>query len=169
MKKVFAKALAFAMAVLCLTASASASTAGAQAATVRTGGEVLWNNNGDEVSAVDLAVTDVATAEGVTGVVLPEGPQARKVVSLSPGHSAKFDRTYYEKGTVIDIFANWDEPSVDLKLGVYSVDIDDDISATISGGEGAVQVTINKSGYFYIYAENIFSSKTTRATISYAY
>ena len=47
MKKVFAKALAFAMAVLCLTASASASTAGAQAATVRTGGEVLWNNNGE--------------------------------------------------------------------------------------------------------------------------
>ena len=41
MKKVFAKALAFAMAVLCLTASASASTAGAQAATVRTGGTTM--------------------------------------------------------------------------------------------------------------------------------
>ena len=56
MKKVFAKALAFAMAVCCLTASASASTAGAQAATVRTGGEVLWSNNGDEVCGPGLPV-----------------------------------------------------------------------------------------------------------------
>lgn len=167
MKRVLARVLVCAMAVSCMMISANA--ADVQAATVYPGGGALWSSNGNEVSAVDLAVTDVATAEGVTGVVLPESPQARKVVSLSPGHASKFDKTYYEKGTVIDIFADWDEPSVDLKLGVYSVDADDDISATISGGEGAVQVTINKSGYFYIYAENMSSSKSTKVTISYAY
>lgn len=114
----------------------------------------------DDSNLSEYAVT------ALSDVVLPT---ARKNISLSSGTNYKYDRIYYEAGTVIDIYANWTPSTVGLKLGVYSVDAGAPITSSISGGEGSVQVTINKSGYFYIYVENTSSSKSANVSVSYAY
>ena len=114
----------------------------------------------DDSNLSEYAVT------ALSDVVLPT---ARKNISLSSGTNYKYDRTYYEAGTVIDIYANWTPTTVGLKLGVFSVSADAPITSAVSGGEGGVQVTINKSGYFYIYVENTSSSKSADVSVSYAY
>lgn len=123
-----------------------------------------------------FAATTMALSEvddlGEYAVTAPSNvvlPTARKNISLSSGTNYKYDRTYYEAGTVIDIYANWTPSTVGLKLGVYSVSAGAPITSSISGGEGGVQVTINTSGYFYIYVENLSSSKSADISVSYAY
>lgn len=83
-------------------------------------------------------------------------PTARKNISLSSGTNYKYDRTYYEAGTVIDIYANWTPSTVGLKLGVYSVSAGAPITSSISGGEGGVQVTINTRILLYLRGEHLF-------------
>lgn len=132
-----------------------------QAATAVT--PTTFNASSEEMTAAsNEAVVDVSED-------LVEAPAPLKNVSLSPGTSYKYDKTYFEAGTQIDIYANWTPSSVDLELGVYSASSGSKYTDTVSDGEGGVVVTINKSGYFYIYVENTSSSKSADISLSYAY
>ena len=115
--------------------------------------------------------TTAASNEAAANVSedLAEIPAPQKNISLSPGTSFKYDKTYFEAGTQIDIYANWTPTSVNLDLGVYSASTGSKYTDTVSNGEGGVTVTINKSGYFYIYVANTSSSKSADISLSYAY
>lgn len=178
-------ALALALAVGCMATTALAATA--DHASVTTTKDVFGQASGvialssdDDASVTTgdspFATTTMALSEvddlGEYAVAAPSDvvlPTARKNISLSSGTNYKYDRTYYEAGTVIDIYANWTPSTVGLKLGVYSVSADAPITSSVSGGEGGVQVTINTSGYFYIYVENTSASRSADVSVSYAY
>lgn len=177
--------LALALAVGCMATTALAATA--DHASVTTTKDVFGQASGvialssdDDASVTTgdspFATTTMALSEvddlGEYAVAAPSDvvlPTARKNISLSSGTNYKYDRTYYEAGTVIDIYANWTPSTVGLKLGVYSVSADAPITSSVSGGEGGVQVTINTSGYFYIYVENTSASRSADVSVSYAY
>ena len=132
----------------------------------------IANASGESVfgtTAMKLSATD--SADGYADVTASDIvlPTPRKSISLSAGKYYGYDLRYYEAGTVIDVYASWTPSNIGLQLGVYSVSADAPISSAVSGGQGAVRVTINQSGYFYIYAANTSVSQSANITIDYAY
>ena len=132
----------------------------------------IANASGESVfgtTAMKLSATD--SADGYADVTASDIvlPTPRKSISLSAGKYSGYDLRYYEAGTVIDVYASWTPSNIGLQLGVYSVSADAPISSAVSGGQGAVRVTINQSGYFYIYAANTSVSQSANITIDYAY
>lgn len=123
-------ALALALVMGCMATTAFA--AATDHASVTTAKDVFGQASdvvalSDDSNLSKYAVTDRSD------VVLPT---ARKNISLSSGTNYKYD---------------WTPSTVGLKLDVNSVDADAPITSSISGGEGSVQVTINKSGYFFMW------------------